>query len=455
MREERHLSDHLRRAPGVRSTLNRIRATRTLSELETVASELPALIRAITPEYPHLEGPQAGRVDEFGGDMRRLRPGVREPTTRYFVKYVATGDVELLEYWPDQSGQPLRSVHHETMERIGGYRNLQHCSDEDAQEYWRLQPTWQLHAVGDEGPWALYTYFDLTPDEEGALAQTGGLRALVDERYERVAPIITEIQRQAQEFFEVTFPEWANDAVSERERTLANREALLKDLTVPTEWSSDPLELEESVAGASPAGTGSRTAKDVSLDLETMYRLSPKSFADVVSTIRTWADAVERNPAGFGHLNEDGLSDLLAATLNATVPHAGREVFSRSGKVDIHVTADVIAEGSGPAAVFLCETKWATGRAPILEALDEQLFRYLTAHSSSAVLLLLCRQQRFAAAVDRIRGWAREATGYLSTIDGPVEKWPHHIYVIEDRSVEVCIATVAVPLVTTRAGRPK
>ena len=141
MREERHLSEYLRRQPGVTSVFDRVRATRTLAELGAVESDLPALIRANTPEYPRLTRPESGRVDEFGGEMRPVRPGVREVTTRYYVKFVITGAAELLQYWPDRSGQPLRSVHHELMERIGGYKNLQHCSHEDAQEYWRLQPT--------------------------------------------------------------------------------------------------------------------------------------------------------------------------------------------------------------------------------------------------------------------------------------------------------------------------
>ena len=455
MREERRLSDHLRRLPGVRSVLDRIRATRSATELDALVTELPALVQAITPAYPQLGEPQSGRVDEFGGELRPVREGVREPTTRYYVKVIITGDVELLEYWPDRSRQALRSVHHELMERIGGYKNLGHCSDEDAKEYWRLQPTWQLHAVDGDGPWGLYTYFDLTRDEERSLAEAGGLRALVDERFERIAPIVSEIQQQAREFFENELPELAENLVAERRSTLLDRQALLKDLIVPAEWSSDPLELEENIPASSPEGAPLPDSGGATLDLGMAYRLSPKSFTDVLRTIRTWADAVERNPGGFGHLDEDGVSDLLAATLNATVPHAGREVFSRSGKVDIHVTADVLAEGSGPADVFICEAKWATGRAPILEALEDQLFRYLTANSTSAVLLALCRQQRFGAAQMRVRDWAAEAAEFSGAVDGPVAGWPHHTYRVDGRIVEVCIATVEVPRTTTRAGRAR
>jgi hypothetical protein len=91
---------------------------------------------------------------------------------------------------------------------------------------------------------------------------------------------------------------------------------------------------------------------------------------------------------------EDAVSDVLAATLNATVPNAGREVYSRSGETDIFIRADVLAEGTGPAKVFICETKWANGRTPIVEGLQEQIFRYVTAHTTVETLLVLCRQQK-------------------------------------------------------------
>ena len=158
------------------------------------------------------------------------------------------------------------------------------------------------------------------------------------------------------------------------------------------------------------------------------YRLSPKSFAQLLGTIRTWADAVERNPRGFGHLDEDSISDVLAATLNATMPNAGREVFSRSGKVDIHVSANVLAEGSGPAEVFLCESKFANAQEDIREALEDQIFRYLTARSTQAVLLALCRQKNVSVGEGSTREWASRIDGFTGVSDGPVAAWPHHTY---------------------------
>ena len=88
----------------------------------------------------------------------------------------------------------------------------------------------------------------------------------------------------------------------------------------------------------------------------------------------------------------------------------------------------------------------------MLEALEEQLFRYLTAHSTSAVLVALCPQRDFSAATLHVREWAAEASGFREATEGPVDGWIHHIYVVEGRNVEVCVATIAIPQVTTRDG---
>lgn len=481
MRQERSLSNHLQRRPEARGLLQEIRTARSLDQLDAVEVALDQRIAEVRPEYPQLGQLQSASVVEQGGEPRHVGQGVRTATTRFWVKFPVSGDIEMLGYWPDKSENSLKSVHHELMERIGGYANLASASDDDAKEYWRLQPTWQLHLVDlDEHHWAIYTFVDLTPTEEEALASSGGLEPLIRERCQEMKAIVDEIVVQARDYFEIELPSLARAVLAERRRVLINRTELLKDLTVPPEWASAPLELEEAVVDAPPIDTlvhdgqvgaseeadartvevtntaGKASAASTDLDLREMsYRLSPKSFAEVLGTIRTWADAVERNPRGFGHLDEDSISDLLAATLNATMPHAGREVFSRSGRVDIHVSANVLAEGSGPAEVFLCESKFADAQSDIREALEDQIFRYLTARSTQAVLLALCRQQDFAVGERSTREWATQAAGFAGASDGPVESWPHHAYQVDGRLVEVCIATVAVPRVTTRSGRSR
>lgn len=384
----------------------------------------------------------------------------------------------MLEYWPDKSDQPLKTVHHDLMERIGGYSNLGDASQDDAREYFALTATWQRLPIDTiHGSWGLYTFVDLTEEEEQSMRAAGGLLVALEERFTRAADIVAAIADQARLYFETELPAEARRRMENRRALLQNRAELIRDLVVPEEWGverirveavvpqpDEPADTDEPASPHSRSGDavetelapGSAAGEDADLDLPGMsYRLNRKSFHDVLRSMRTWADAVERNPRGFGHLDEDSISDLLAATLNATVPNAGREVFSRSGRVDIHVIANVLAEGTGPAEVFLCETKKADSEADVLEALDEQLFRYLTAHSTQAVLLALCPQADFNRAKSSVRTWARNAGGFQHEGAELVTDWPHYNYVVDGRTVEVCVATVSIPRSRTRAGKNK
>jgi hypothetical protein len=163
-------------------------------------------------------------------------------------------------------------------------------------------------------------------------------------------------------------------------------------------------------------------------------------------SLRHWANAVERYPAAFGALGEDRISDLLAATWNATLPGAGREVYSRGGKSDIFIQADVLDPGRGPATVFICEAKWATAHDVIREALDPQLFGYLNVHDTSAVLLVLMKQKDFAVARATYLKVLESIDGHKSTHDGPVEGWPLLEFARDGRTVTVCAAFVHLPV---------
>lgn len=173
-------------------------------------------------------------------------------------------------------------------------------------------------------------------------------------------------------------------------------------------------------------------------------RLSPASFADVQRTIRVWADSVEQYPKAFD-LHEDRISDLLTATLNATLPGAQREVYRRGGKSDIYIYADVLAQGTGPARIFICESKWARSKRVVAEALDPQLFGYLNADDTAAVLLLLLRQKNKRVAITTYTECLRSVPGRVNENDGEVEGWPVWRFRREGRYVDICLAFVHIP----------
>ena len=164
----------------------------------------------------------------------------------------------------------------------------------------------------------------------------------------------------------------------------------------------------------------------------------------MLRTIRVWADAVERYPTAFNFLVEDRLSDLLAATLNAALPGANREVYSRGGKADIFIRAEALSSGAGPAKVFICECKWWPGPARVDRALS-QLFGYLETKDTAAALVFFVRlrdpRQARPAAVQRLM----KRPGTLNVADPPVADWPVLRFAVDGRTVSVCLVFIDVP----------
>lgn len=453
----RPLSSHLRGLPGVRGLVDRVRRVGTVDDLQRFrGQDLVALIAGLRTATPRLGPLQQGRVDETSGEWRKISESTSVATTRFYFRHDIEGDLEALKYWPDAADPEPRTVDAELMERIGGYENLANAAEQDVAEYWRLSTTWQLGMVDDSGPWALYTFEDLTRDEERAFAQDGSLRDLIGRRDDRLQSILAAIGGQMDHFFDKELPTLIETLAEDRATMLADRAALVRSLELPEQWSPEPLTLDEAPDAGYGAPTDKAAEDSIELELAAHYRLSPRSFTDVLSSIRVWANSVEQNPRGFSHLDEDSISDLLAASLNTTVSRAGREVYSKSGRTDIYIEADALSAGSGPAKVFICETKWVDGRATILTALEDQIFRYATAHTTSAVLLALCGHKRFAAAQERVVDWASTASGFVGPqAKSGVDGWPLLSYRIDGRLINVCIASVSVPRVSTRKGKPK
>ena len=136
----------------------------------------------------------------------------------------------------------------------------------------------------------------------------------------------------------------------------------------------------------------------------------------MMRTVRIWGSAVERYPGSYSELHEERLSDLLAATLNAALPGAQREVYTRGGKSDLFVHADAIDDGRSHARVFIGECKWWDGPKTITDAY-QQLWEYLEVKDTFGMLLMFSRRLDF----ENVRDAARDAmTGLGATVTNRV-----------------------------------
>lgn len=256
MREERPLSVHLRTRREVRSLLERVRRATTEDELDAFrGSELLKEVNAIRPTAPAVGPLGLGRIDEGEGEWRAVGEGRQIPTVRYYARYKTDGDVELLEFWPNDEDSDLKTVDDELMDKIGGYGNLGHCAREDVTEYWRLSTTWKLGLVDERGPWALYTYVDLTKDEEQAHAKNGTMSDVLKARHERMASIVAAIAAQTDRFFDRDLPGEIEALVADRSAVIADRAAIVASLGLPEEDWAGGQDADEEVASAATVET--------------------------------------------------------------------------------------------------------------------------------------------------------------------------------------------------------
>lgn len=447
-REQRPLSFHLRQrflAPLLRQ-VEQLPSEELQGDLDDLTRRLVDQIRV---EPPVLQGQEAASARD--GEPRPTdQPGVRRGTTRFFTAVQVDGDVELLEHWPDQAEHvdQLHPVDEEmdpwtSIKGPGGGASAAEY-DPAAQLRWHeavlAQDRWTVGQRTDAGPAALYTFIDLTDDEaEQVERQLRDPAEEVSAALERVRPIVVAIEEQTRRFFDHDLPALLAEQLRLRRRKLGARQAVLASLTFPVGWKYPEPALEPL-----PKQAAQETGAAVEVTLGQPTRLADASFSDLLRTLRVWADAVERHPLAYRTLPEERVSDLIAATLNAALPGAHREVFNRGGKTDLFVRADTLSSGAAPARIFICECKWWGGAQEADRALD-QLFGYLNAQDTAAVLLFLVRLRdpRIAHAEALRVLQAREE--YVDASAEQVLGWPVLRFNRDGTTARVCVVFVDLP----------
>ena len=415
--------EHLPLSRELRIYADKLRNRLNAMQLDQVA-ELTRQDVAKIADSLRCEAPALGNTD---GNW--CGPGLPH---QYYASVAVLGAVDLLRCWPDEIA------------------NIQPIDTDDA----AAATVWQIVNMPDSPTQrGIRTFIRLTPDEHLQERSQPTVQARFAERIEMAKPFVAAIAEQIQRFFDEKLVDVGMAIVEERK---LNR-SIAATLTFPPTWKipapkvitesqNPPDQPRDRVGDSAGQPTTAAVAESTTTDHVVPYRhrLDPASFEDVQHVTRVWADSIERHPAAYVDLSEDRISDLLAGTLNATLPGAQREVYSRGGKSDIFIQADVLAAGSGPARIFICESKFSTTKRWVSEAIDPQLYGYLTAHDTSAMLLLLFRQKGFDAARTNAYGWLKGVDGYLSEEAGAVDGWPIFVFVHELLTVRVCIASVHV-----------
>lgn len=380
---------------------------------QELAAELVGRFRR---EPPRLGTTELARRCVNGGVKRPVTDSMSVGTHRFYFATQVFGDMEALQNWPDEATTPLTPV-----DELGpGSRSSPEMPADAVRRHLTglRDKQWFLHDRGEVGgPMALFTFVDITEEElmATAIGQLD-LKGVVNAERRHIEPIVDAIAAQMEAFYLPLLDE-VIDLIEYRSRWHQQFAAAVRTLTWPEQWTyPDPM-LEMAGADGTPTQNGSGSSSgtqaadsegdtQAALELPRM-RLSKASFDDVVRTIRVWANAVERYPDAFGRLEEERLSDLLCATLNAALPRAGREVYSRGGKTDLFVHADTIDDGAAPLRVFIAECKWWKGQKGAHDALT-QLRGYLEIKDTATMLVFFS---------DRVDGDGVRATALQTMLD--------------------------------------
>lgn len=436
-------------APGSegRSLSDMLSRVETSGQLAAFEAELPTIFDSLRALTPRLHAP-------VYWSPRTARSGP-EPTNRFVVEVPFVGDHHLIQYWPDKVDDCPEPVNAAVEERIkgidGSLSRTDHREQSDAANMWTIRAR-SRHAGGDG--WSLFTTLDFTDEQLRDLGE-GELDSRIQSRVKHIDRIVDKIAEQIAGYVDRELPEELAPRLSRKREILGTRERLYEALTIPDGWEARALSLEEGPdepveaadlpsAPAASAGQTPVAEKTGEITVNARSRLAPTSFEQVIRIVRVWADAVESYPAAFAALSEDRLSDLLAATLNATLPGAGREVYSKQGKTDIYISADKLAEGEGPAKVFICEAKKNVSPQGAAKAVNPQLRGYLNVNHTAAALILFMDNQNFKTALAARLSALRKVTGYVED-DGSVSGWPVLVFQWDDRRVRLCVISIHIP----------
>ena len=129
---------------------------------------------------------------------------------------------------------------------------------------------------------------------------------------------------------------------------------------------------------------------------------------------RHTADALERSPKAFAHMEEEHLRDqFLVQRTGHYEGQATGETFNAEGKTDILVR-------SGDRNVFIAECKVWRGSSEFTKAID-QLLGHLTWRDTKSGLVIFNRQKNFTAVLEKIPPAFRGYAGFRREVQIPEE----------------------------------
>lgn len=195
---------------------DRLRAVHSLADLASLEREVDEILASAQQPSFLLGGRRTASIRP--GEWATGADGTKVVVNRHYVAVQVLGDVFLSCTWPSDSEDLVPANDSRWPES--------ELSTLDARD--------DVWTVGfddqrEDGEWALYTYLDLTLEDEARIA-AGEIdpSLIIEERISRITPIVDRIDRDLVQFTR-TFPDRMSTALSSRRQELTNRMGLLHE----------------------------------------------------------------------------------------------------------------------------------------------------------------------------------------------------------------------------------
>lgn len=198
-------------------------------------------------------------------------------------------------------------------------------------------------------------------------------------------------------------PELVRDAIEKR-RTRISR--LASSLTIPLRKRPE--------AERNSALRGTKERKVLLPPSHTEPYLRFAHYEEILTTIQSVGNTLERAPSAFAHMGEEDLRYQFLVPLSADYEDgAGAEVFNYKGKTDI------LIRHKGH-TVFIAECKIWKGKASLRNAID-QLLGYTTWRDTKVALLIFNKNRDFSSVLAQIPAVVKEHPAFVAEQDYALE----------------------------------
>lgn len=174
-------------------------------------------------------------------------------------------------------------------------------------------------------------------------------------------------------------------------------------------------------------------------------------YSEILSNIRHMGATFEGTPQTYSSLGEEGLRDILLASLNGVYQGAATgEAFRKYGKTDIRIEEET-------RSAFVGECKLWGGEKILVAALD-QLLDYLTWRDCKAALILFNKSvSGFAGVQETISQVLPQHELFIRSQPGQLGEWRFTFRAKEDQGREVIIHVFCFNLYVSpeRAGKKR